>query len=315
MKFGLRQHSFVWPDSTPDETWERTKRLVQRAEADGFASYWLMDHFYNLPVHGSSEHEPFLDVWTTLPALAAVTERIRLGPLVSPVGYRNPALLARMAASLDVISNGRLYLGFGAGGYQPEYEMYGFEFPARPSLRIAQMEEAVNLIRAMWTQPYTTFHGQFFHVEEAVLEPKPFQQPMPPILIGGVGEKFLLPTLARVGDACNLFGPPAAFRRVRQVLRRYCEAEGRDEATIEKTTYDVVLCAPTQAELDTKKQHLNFQPAEWKTLIGTPAQLVDMVGLYAEEGAQHLLLEFHQNDEESYTLFVEEVMQNFGPEF
>jgi hypothetical protein len=83
MKFGLRQHSFVWPDSTPDETWERTKRLVQRAEADGFASYWLMDHFYNLPVHGSSEHEPFLDVWTTLPALAAVTERIRLGPLVS----------------------------------------------------------------------------------------------------------------------------------------------------------------------------------------------------------------------------------------
>jgi F420-dependent oxidoreductase-like protein len=308
MKFGLRYQWFVWPDMQPHETWERTRRHALRAEADGFESFWLMDHFYNLPAHIGELHDPFLDVWTTLPALAAVTERIRLGPLVSPVGYRNPALLARMAATLDVISGGRLYLGFGAGGYRPEYEMYGFDFPPKASHRIAMMEEAVGLIRAMWSEHEATFKGKFFQVEEAVLEPKPLQKPRPPILIGGVGEKVLLPAMARAGDACNLFGPPKEFERVLALLHRFCEQFGRDPTEIENTTFDVVLCAPDEEALARKKERLAFDDQDWKTLVGTPAQLIDLIAEYQRLGADHLLLEFHRNDEESYVLFVEEIM-------
>ncbi len=122
MKFGLRNTSFVYANST-ESIWEDTKAHIQRAEKDGFDSFWVIDHFYQLPVHGS-EDEPFLDAWTVLPALAAVTSHIRLGAMVSPVAYRNPALLARMAASLDHISGGRMNFGFGAGGFKPEYKAF-----------------------------------------------------------------------------------------------------------------------------------------------------------------------------------------------
>jgi alkanesulfonate monooxygenase SsuD/methylene tetrahydromethanopterin reductase-like flavin-dependent oxidoreductase (luciferase family) len=216
-----------------------------------------------------------------------------------------------MVATFDRISHGRLYFGFGAGGYRPEYEAYGFDMPPKASVRIAQMEEAVHLMKMLWTQPRTTFHGKFFRAENAILEPKPVQQPHPPILIGGVGEKVLLRALARVGNACNLFGPPEEFRRERDILKRHCEAEGRDESTIEKTTFDVVLTAPTGPQLEAKKQALGFKADKWKSLIGTPSQLVDIVGAFEREGADHLLLEFHENDQESYDLFVGEVMSSF----
>ena len=126
-----------------------------------------MDHFYQLSAHGSVE-EPFLDAWTVLPALAAVTSRIRLGAMVSPVGYRNPALLARMGASLDHISSGRMNFGFGAGGYKPEYQAYGFKFIEEKPVRLAQMKEALQLILGLWVEPCFTFHGEYFHVEDAI---------------------------------------------------------------------------------------------------------------------------------------------------
>ncbi|HLF88967.1 MAG TPA: TIGR03560 family F420-dependent LLM class oxidoreductase [Anaerolineales bacterium] len=307
MKFGLRNTSFVYPNGTGD-IWEDTKAHVQRAERDGFASFWVMDHFYQLPVHGS-EGEPFFDAWTILPALAAVTNRIRLGAMVSPVGYRNPALLARMAASLDHISGGRMNFGFGAGGYKPEYQAYGYEFEEKGSVRLAQMKEALELILELWHEPRTTFHGQFFHVENAILEPKPLQKPHPPILIGGVGPKITLKIIAEMGDACNLWGPPTYFAEQRDTLKRHCDTVGRDESTIEKTTYDLVLCAPTEAALKTKIERLLPKGVEsWMTFVGTPSKLVDLVGEYARVGADHLCLDFAGNDPESYRLFVKEVM-------
>lgn len=309
IKFGYRHQLFSSPDSPNVDAWEFTKQCARRAETDGFASFWLMDHFYNF--HGKDESAPFLDVWTALPALAMVTSTILLGPLVTPVGYRNPALLARMCATFDHISKGRLYFGFGAGGYRPEYGAYGYEFPARPSERIAQMEEAVTLMKRLWTEPRATFQGKYFRIEDAICEPKPIQKPHPRILIGGVGETFLLRALARCGDACNLFGPPEEFRRERAILKRYCDAEGRDEGTIEKTTYDVVLCAPDENSLQEKMQHLEFKPEPWKSLVGTPAQLVERVGEFERAGAEHLLLEFHWNDVESYEVFVDRVMSVF----
>ena len=311
MKFGLRNTSFVYPNGTGN-IWEDVKAHIQRAEQDGLDSFWVMDHFYQLPVHGSEE-EPFLDAWTVLPALAAVTSRIRLGAMVSPVGYRNPALLARMGASLDHISSGRMNFGFGAGGYKPEYQAYGFEFIEKGSVRLEQMREALQLILGLWSHPRFTFHGKYFHVENLILEPKPLQKPHPPILIGGVGPKVTLRMIAEIGDACNLWGPPDEFARERETLKRHCEEVGRDESTIEKTTYDLVLCAPTEAALQKKIERLlpkkGVEP--WMALVGTPSQLIDIVSEYARVGADHLCMDFAGNDPESYGLFVEEVMKKF----
>lgn len=312
MKFGLRNVSFVYPgrDGT---VWENCIAHIRQAEADGFDSVWFMDHFYQLPAHGV-EDEPFLDAWTVLPAVAAATSRIRLGPMVSPVGYRNPALLARMVATIDQISNGRFNFGFGAGGYKPEYESYGYEFVDRPPERLAQMAEALRLMITMWTEARATFHGRFFHVANAILEPKPVQKPYPPILIGGVGPKVTLRLVAELGDACNLWGPPAEFTRELEILKRHCEAVGRDEATIEKTTYDLVLCAPTEAAVKAKIEQLLPKGHEpWMTLVGTPAQLVEMAGRYAEVGADQLCVDIAGNDPESYALFTQDVMVHFRP--
>ncbi|MCI0550256.1 MAG: TIGR03560 family F420-dependent LLM class oxidoreductase [Anaerolineae bacterium] len=287
------------------------KTHIQRAERDGFASFWVMDHFYQLPVHGSEE-EPFLDAWTVLPALAAVTSRIRLGAMVSPVGYRNPALLARMASSLDHISGGRMNFGFGAGGYKPEYKAYGFEFVEKGSIRLAQMKEALQLILGLWSNTRFTFHGNYFHVEDVILEPKPLQKPHPPILIGGVGPKVTLRIIAELGDACNLWGPPDEFVKQRETLKRHCDEVGRDESTIEKTTYDLVICARTEKELQRKIKRLLRKGVEpWMALVGTPSQLIDTVGEYARVGADHLCMDFAGNDAESYDLFVNEVMRKF----
>ena len=312
MKFGIRNTSFVYPNGTGN-IWEDTRTHIQRAERDGFDSFWVMDHFYQLPVHGSVE-EPFLDAWTILPALAAVTSRIRLGAMVSPVGYRNPALLARMAASLDHISGGRMNFGFGAGGYKPEYRSYGFEFMEKPSIRLAQMKEALQLILGLWSNPRFTFHGKYFHVEDVILEPKPLQKPHPPIMIGGVGPKVTLRIIAELGDACNLWGPPDEFVKQREMLKIHCDEVGRDESTIEKTTYDLVICAPTEAALKRKVERLLPAPPgvePWMALVGTPSQLLAIVGEYDRVGADHLCLDFTGNDPESYELFVNEVMNKF----
>ncbi len=269
-----------------------------------------MDHFYQLPIHGSTE-EPFLDAWTVLPALAAVTSRIRVGAMVSPVGYRNPALLARMAASLDHISGGRMNFGFGAGGYKPEYQSYGFEFIEKASIRLDRMKEALQLILGLWTNPCFTFHGKYFHVQDVILEPKPLQKPHPPILIGGVGPKVTLRIIAELGDACNLWGPPEEFARERETLKRHCEEVRRDESSIEKTTYDLVICASTEAELKRKIERLLPKGVEpWMALVGIPSQLLDIVGEYERVGADHLCLDFAGNDPESYKLFVNEVIKN-----
>jgi alkanesulfonate monooxygenase SsuD/methylene tetrahydromethanopterin reductase-like flavin-dependent oxidoreductase (luciferase family) len=151
-----------------------------------------------------------MEGWIVLSALAAVTSRIRLVTLVSSVGYRNPAQLGKIAAGVDMISRGRLTFGIGAGWFESEYRQYGWEFPARPALRIHQMEEAVRLILSMWTEKRTTFHGKYFDAEDAILEPKPVQTPHPPIMIAGGGDQLTLRAVARLADACNVGGNPDA---------------------------------------------------------------------------------------------------------
>ena len=198
--------------------------------------------------------EPFMEGWTILTALAAVTERIRLATLVSSVHFRNPALLAKIAAGVDQISRGRLTFGIGAGWFEAEYKQYGWDFPPKPATRIAQMEEAIKLILSMWTEKRTTFHGKYFHAENAILEPKPVQKPHPPLMIGGGGEQLTLRAVARYADACNVGGTPDQVRHKFEVLRRHCETQKRNYDEIERTSVISFLLARDEATLAAKRQ-------------------------------------------------------------
>ncbi len=202
MRFGI--HNSSWLDGPdPAEAFEVVKVKAQWAENHGFVWFSVLDHMIQIPRVGAPD-EPFLEGWTVLAGLAAVTSRIRLATLATAVGYRNPAHLAKIAASVDLISRGRLTLGIGAGFFEDEYKQYGWEFPPQPATRIRQMEEAVELILKIWTEPRTTFHGRYFNVENAILEPKPVQKPRPPVMIAGGGEQMTLRAVARLADASIL---------------------------------------------------------------------------------------------------------------
>jgi alkanesulfonate monooxygenase SsuD/methylene tetrahydromethanopterin reductase-like flavin-dependent oxidoreductase (luciferase family) len=245
-----------------------------------------------------------------LSALAAVTSRIRLATLVSSVHYRNPALLAKIAAGVDQISQGRLTFGFGAGWFEGEYRQYGYAFPPEPATRIRQMVEALRLIKAMWTQERTTFHGTWFHAEDAILEPKPLQLPHPPIMIGGSGETMTLRAVARHANACNLFGDPATVRRKLEVLRRHCDEAGRDYETIERTNTISLLLGRTAGEAAAKKARLD-DAGRFSGLCGTPSQVADLVGAYGEAGVQMVISSAFANDAETLELLAGEVMPGF----
>ncbi|MBM2847430.1 MAG: class F420-dependent oxidoreductase [Anaerolineales bacterium] len=309
MKFGIHNPSWLFgPD--PYEMFEAVKRKAQWAEAHGFAWFSVMDHLIQIPGVGAPD-EPFMEGWTVLAALAAVTSKIRLATLVSSVAYRNPALLAKMAAGVDVISRGRLTFGIGAGWYDTEYKQYGWEFPPRPAVRIRQMEEAIRLIKAMWQEKRATFHGQYFHVEEATLEPKPVQKPHPPIMIGGGGEQLTLRALARVGDACNIFGGPEDVKRKYDVLRRHCEAEKRNFDDIERTNLTGLLLARDEAALKAKRARLAV-PDPFRGFALTTTQAVDLVGRYQDVGVQLFICSLYKNDEESLELLASDIMPHFA---
>jgi F420-dependent oxidoreductase-like protein len=269
-----------------------------------------MDHLIQIAHIGAPE-EPFIEGWTVLSALAAVTSRIRLATLVSSVAYRNPAHLAKIAAGVDLISRGRMTLGIGAGWFQEEYRQYGFEFPPRPAVRIRQLEEAVRLILALWTQPRTTFHGKYFHAENAILEPKPIQQPRPPILIAGGGEQLTLRVVARLADACNVGGDPAMVKHKYAVLRAHCDAEQRDYAAIERTNIFSLLLARDEAALAAKQQRPGMT-RPFMGLAGTVAQATDLIGQYQDAGVQMFITSVYKNDPETLALLASDVMPGFA---
>ncbi len=309
MKFGIHHSSWLFgPD--PYELFEATKRRAQWAESYGFTWFSVMDHVIQIPSVGVAD-EPFLEGWTALSALAAVTSRIRLATLVSSVAYRNPAHLAKIAAGVDLISRGRLTLGIGAGWHETEYQQYGWEFPVRPSVRIRQMEEAIRVIRAMWQEPRATFHGQYFHIQDAILEPKPVQKPRPPILIGGSGEKLTLRAVARLGDGCNITGDLHTVQRKLGVLQQHCDTEGRNYDEIERTTVTNVLLARDEAALKAKFERLHA-PAQLPGVVGTVSQAVEVLGRYQEIGIQLFIANIYKNDTETQKLLATEVIPHFA---
>ncbi|MGA2111776.1 MAG: LLM class F420-dependent oxidoreductase [Anaerolineales bacterium] len=304
MRLGIHNPSWQYPGG-PYESFEALKRKAQWAENHGFVWFSVMDHLIEIPNVGEPD-QPFMESWTTLSALASVTQKIRLGVLVTSVAYRNPALLAKMASTVDIISRGRLTLGIGAGWFEKEYMQYGWEFPLRPATRIGQLEEAVRLIKAMWTQPRATFDGRYFHVREAILEPKPVQKPHPPVMIGGSGEQLTLRAVARQADACNLFGSPAEVRHKLEVLRQHCQAEGRRYDEIERTCLTGLVLGRDEQALKIKAEGLGV-PAAAPELM-TPSQAAQLLSEFAEAGIQLCILRDIHNDQETLELVAAEVM-------
>jgi F420-dependent oxidoreductase-like protein len=308
MKFGIHNPSWLFgPD--PAEIFSGVAAKARWADENGFNWFSVMDHLIQIPPVGPPD-EPFVEGWTVLSALAVVTSRIRLATLASSVAYRNPAHLAKIAAGLDLISRGRLTLGIGAGWFDTEYRQYGWEFPSRPAVRIRQMEEAVRLIQAMWTTSRTTFHGKYFHAEEAILEPKPVQRPHPPIMIAGGGEQMTLRAVARLGNACNVFGNPDGVRHKFGVMRRHCDAVQRNYDEIERTNLIGLLLARDEASLATKAERLGAA-ANFRGFAGTVSQATDLVGQYAEAGVQLLISSAFKNDMETHELLAAEIMPHF----
>jgi F420-dependent oxidoreductase-like protein len=309
MKFGIHQSS--WLD-TPDpaEAFEAVKVKAHWAETHGFAWFSVLDHMIQIPRVGAPD-EPVLEGWTALAGLAAVTSRIRLATLATAVGYRNPAHLAKIAASVDLISRGRLTLGIGAGFFEDEYKQYGWTFPPRPATRIRQMEEAVQLILKLWTEPHTTFHGRYFHVEDAILKPKPVQKPRPPVMIAGGGEQLTLRAVARLADACNLQGDVATVRHKLAVLRGHCDAAERDYGTIEKTHAHAWLLARDGAAVAAKRERLAAR-GPLRDFVGTVSEAIDLVGQYQDAGIDLLINGDYRNDVESRELFASDVMPHFA---
>ncbi|WP_178133784.1 LLM class F420-dependent oxidoreductase [Vineibacter terrae] len=309
MKFGIHNPSWLF-GSDPAEIFEAVKAKAQWAENHGFCWFSVMDHLIQIANVGAPD-EPFVEGWTVLSGLAAVTQRIRLATLVSSVHYRNPTHLAKIAAGVDLISRGRLTFGIGAGWFETEYRQYGWEFPPRPAVRIRQMEEAVRLIIAMWTQKRTTFEGKYFQARDAILEPKPIQKPHPPVMIGGGGEQLTLRAVARLADACNVGGSPEMVRHKLDVLRRHCEAEQRNYDDIERTNIIGFVLARDEAALAAKRRRLAL-PDQYAGFAGTVPQVIDLIGRYQDAGVQLLISSAYKNDVETIELLAADVMPRFA---
>src|SRR5690242_3753835 len=208
----------------PIEAYETMTRVAQTADELKFDSIWLFDHFHTVPV---PTQEPTFECWTSTAALARDTKHVRIGQMVTCNGYRNPALMAKIASTVDVMSHGRLDFGIGAGWYEHEWLAYGYEYPDGPT-RLKMLADALPIIKAMWTEDYATYEGKYYQVRGAINEPKGVQKPHPPIWIGGGGEKVTLKLVAKYGDACNIGGfDPEVYRHKFDVIRRHCETVGR----------------------------------------------------------------------------------------
>ena len=233
MDVGLHVVSFSWPDA-PASTASILGAVAEEAEAGGLHELTLMDHWFQMEAFAPPT-EPMLEGYTSLGFLAARTERMTLGLLVTGVTYRHPGLLAKVVATLDVLSGGRARLGIGAAWYEREHRGLGVPFPPL-SERFERLEEALQICLQMWSDDDGPFRGRHYELAETICRPQPLQRPRPPILVGGSGERKTLRLVARYADACNLFGTsPAEIGRKLDVLRMHCDDEARDYGAITKT--------------------------------------------------------------------------------
>ena len=280
--FGFHMPNYTFPGTPDDRLFERVVQNAQAAEKAGFDLVTVMDHFYQIGGIGP-ETEPMLEAYMTLGALATQTSKVKLGTLVAGVTYRNPALLASMVTTLDVISKGRALLGIGAAWNEAEHVGMGFEFPPIGQ-RMSRLDEALTLIKLMFTEERPSFEGRYYRIERALNRPRPIQPGGPKILIGGGGERRTLRLLARHGDIGHWFGGNLEdLKRKKKVFEEHCLAEGRDPSTVLLTVGLGLILVENDSEGATWLERI---PAERRALISVVKvpRAAEIVHEYMEAG-------------------------------
>ncbi|MBX3083662.1 MAG: TIGR03560 family F420-dependent LLM class oxidoreductase [Anaerolineae bacterium] len=268
-------------------------QVWQRADALGYDSAWLFDHF--LPINGDP-NGPCFEGWTMMTALAMQTQRIHVGCLVMAMGYRNPALLAKMGATADIVTGGRLELALGAGWFEQEARAYNIDFPATGT-RLKQLEEGIQVIRSLWTNETSSFHGQHYQLENARCDPKPVQRPTPTIWVGGQGEKVTLRIVAQHADGWDMdMAEIGQYKRKLDILNEHCAKFGRDPKTVRKMIHFSAIIhhderiVRAQAEQRARAWNRSVEELHHVSLIGTPAQCAEHLQQFVELGTEHFVL-------------------------
>ncbi len=304
---------------TPIQTgvdFDHIREVAVRAEELGFDSVWLNDHFFTSRLFHPlpPPTAPFYESWVTLSALAALTSRVRIGTLCSNVSFRNPALLAKMAACLDVISGGRLELGLGAGWFEEEHTAYGFAFPDM-ARRAQQLTEAVDIIKRMWVEETVTFNGRHFRTDTAYCSPKPIQAPRPPITIGARGSRTMLRVAARCADRWNIQTPisPAQYRRKLGFLERHCEEAGRDPGEIGRSLWAGTVIGRDSEDYARAAEALQLPHAVYldARIAGTPEECVRRIQGFVDLGVTEFIHYFTHDELRSVELFATQVIPAF----
>jgi F420-dependent oxidoreductase-like protein len=298
-------------------TYEDVAELARSLRPNGFNSMWASDHFMQDPKDTTRN---CLECWSLLTAIAVEVKDIRIGPLVTCASYRNPALLAKMAASLDQISGGRLEFSIGAGWKDVEYEAYGYTFPTAGE-RVDRLVESLEIITRLWTQPVATFEGKHHRVKEAVAAPKPTQKPHPPILIGG-SKPRMLRVMARFADTVNFVPQPDAksYGETLRQLEQACRDQGRDFDLIRKTHFLTMLIGRDAADMQRRLERVagrdGMSPEQWRerrsrAFVGTTSEAVTHLKRYTDLGVTQFMIVFPFMEEaESIKLFADEVGGN-----
>jgi F420-dependent oxidoreductase-like protein len=294
-----------------EDQWNRILGFAELIEDAGYDSIWVYDHFHTHPV---VTQESTFDAWTLMAALAAVTNRVRLGQMCTCALYRPPSLLAKMASNIDVISGGRLDVGIGAGWSKGEFEAYGYRFPP-PGERLDMLEEAIQVLLAMWTQDEARFTGEHYSVNGAINRPQPIQKPHPPLWVAGGGEKRTLRLVAQYGDYANFGDNIDEFRHKSQVLASHCETVGRPYDEIGRTIHRMSVIGRDETDLRRKlgiaagRRACTAEEFAEEHFAVTLPQAVEEMGEFIAEGCTDMILYFYDMGEgDSLELFASEVM-------
>lgn len=307
IQFGWHIHSFPVDGSSAEQFVGQIRAVLDRYE-EHFDSAWMDDHFVPWAAWQSNT-TPYLECVSTMAYLAGVYKQIKFGSSVLCQSYRNPALMAKTAANLQLLTGGRFLFGIGAGWLEEEYHAYGYDFP-KPSVRIAQLEEALEITTRLWIDSPVSFQGKYYHIEDAYCIPAP--DPAPPILIGGGGEKLTLRVVAKYADLWNIPGRDLdTYTRKLDILRQHCVAVGRDYDSIVKT-YSAECVAVAATEEKAKEIAAKSPYSSSYAIAGTPDQVAAQLQKFVDAGVTYLivrLVDFPQQD--GLDLFVNEVMPRF----
>ncbi|MBG6054706.1 F420-dependent oxidoreductase-like protein [Salinibacterium sp. CAN_S4] len=330
MRFGLFvpqgwRHDLVGIE--PADQWKAMSDLASYADQGQWESIWVYDHFHTVPV---ATEEATHEAWTLMAAFAASTSRVRLGQMCTCMGYRNPAYLAKVAATVDIISGGRAEMGIGAGWYEHEWRAYGYGFPTAGK-RLAQLREGLEIMRQAWTTGTATLDGEHYQVDGAIVRPLPLQQGGPPMWVAGGGEKVTLRIAAEYAKYTNFAGDPETFDAKSELLRQHCADAGTDfDAIVRSSNYNTIIAA-TEAEVTAKIDAIEARVTPYlgeskaaefvadyrsgnELGVGTPEQLVER---FSDMAARGLGYQIHYFPEAAYDrsgieLFEREVMPALG---